>query len=348
MHVRVSVGESREYRALTIGHIAASRPPDRTRRSTVRPFASRDLGLILGALLAAGGVVVGSTMLSNSIPWAPYIPLGLVALGLAGWVVLAAIYASPTAIMLYFGVVMFVTDGVFRLRAPGDNSLDWQSFLKFLLWLGAGVIGFAHMPPIRQLLARPACACWLAYICVALASAIYSPTPAYSFAAALAVFCLFAFAFTLTRHLSEGQILWTMLISLTIFNIGGWIVFYAVPDLGISEGELIADLTFGQRMAGLAGQANNLGSVCSVAVGAAFVLWYTGRAKPMASSHPRRLRFRDASEKRRAYSRVRDGRGDRYGFGLSIGVADDGGRAGGVTRHPCASGLSGFGPHCRG
>ncbi|MGD0429469.1 MAG: O-antigen ligase family protein [Acetobacteraceae bacterium] len=263
-----------------IGQIATSRPPDKTRW---RPFASRDLGLIVGALLLTSGVFIGSIFLSNSFPWAPYIPLGLVALGLAGWVVLAAIYASPTAIMLYLGVVVFVTDGGLRIRAPGDDSLDWQSFLKFFLWLGAGVIGFAHIPPVRQLLARPACAGWLAYLCVALASSIYSPTPAFSFASALGVSCIFAFSFSLTRHLSEGQILWTILVSLTIFNVGGWIVYYTIPALGISEAEGIGDLFLGARMAGLAGQATGLGSVCSVAVGAAFVLWYTGRAKPVTS-----------------------------------------------------------------
>ena len=183
--------------------------------------------------------------------------------------------------MLYLGVLVFVTDGSFRVRAPGDGALDWQDILKFFLWLGAGVIGFAHTPTVRQLLSRPACAGWVAYLCVALASSIYSPTPTFSFASALGVLCIFAFSFSLTRHLFEGQILWTVLVSLTIFNVVGWIVCYTYPALGVSEGEGIGELIVGDRMAGLAGQANNPGAVCSVAVGAAFVLWYTGRAKPI-------------------------------------------------------------------
>jgi O-antigen ligase len=184
--------------------------------------------------------------------------------------------------MLYFGAVAFMTDGQFRIRGAGDIAADWQSVLKFGLWLGAGVIGFAHLPPLSVILRRPACVAWLAYIGLAMASGIYSPIGDYSFGCAVALLCLFAFSFSLSTHLTEGQILWTLLIAITIFNIGGWIVYYAIPDLG---GSLAWTITgeYKSRMSGLAGQATNLGAMCAKGVGAAFVLWYTRRAGPIVS-----------------------------------------------------------------
>ncbi len=241
-------------------------------RGTAAGFRRRDVVLATAALTVAGAVFFGSAAAANALPWAPMVPLGLVAAGLAAWLVLAAMYGSPIAIMLYFAAIAFMTDAQFRVRGAGEISGDWQSALKFLIWLGAGVIGFAHMPPLRVMLARPGSACWLAYIVIAIGSSLYSPVAGYSFGCSVALLCLFAFAYTLTTRLSEAQIMWTLLLSLSVFNVGGWVVFYAVPDLGTSAAWTTSGLLM--RMCGLAGQATNLGAVCATAIGAAFVLWY--------------------------------------------------------------------------
>ena len=243
-------------------------------------FGWRDFVVIAGVLAVAGAVFFGSAAAANVAPWAPLVPLGLLAAGLSTWLVLAAVYGSPAAIMLYFAAIAFMTDAQFRVRGAGDIQADWQSALKFLIWLGAGVIGFAHMPPLRVILNRPGSACWLAYIVIAITSSIYSPVAGYSFGCALALLCLFAFSYSLTTRLSESQILWTLLLSITVFNLGGWFVFYAIPDLGTSAAWTTSGLLM--RMCGLAGQATNLGAICAKAVGAAFVLWYTRRCGVVA------------------------------------------------------------------
>jgi exopolysaccharide production protein ExoQ len=264
-------------------HVLGIRSPNRInpRPPGFSRFRFRSVALALGGLLVAGIVFFGSAVIADKTPFAPFIPIGLLVCGLGGWLVLAAAYGSPMAIMLYFSAVAFMTDSQFRVRGAGDISGDWQSALKFLIWMGAGVIGFAHMPSLPELLKRPGAACWLAYIAVAIASSIYSPVAGYSFGCALALLCLFAFAFSLTTRLTEGQILWTLLLSLTVFNIGGWIIFYAVPDLGVSAAWTTSGMMM--RMCGLAGQATNLGAVCAKAVGAAFVLWYTRRSGPITA-----------------------------------------------------------------
>lgn len=233
----------------------------------------RDRGLVIFFIVVTSGFFLASALLTSAFIWAPLLPIILIAIGIFGWIMLAAIYGSPTAIMIFFSILCFLTDAQFRARGAGEITSDWQSALKFLVWLGAGIIGYMHTPPLRVLLLRPACVCWLAYISMAIASSIYSPVPAYSFGCALALLCLFFFSFSLTGRLTESQILWTMLLALTAFNIGGWIVFYALPDLGTSVAWTNSGILL--RMCGLAGQATNLGAVCAQALGAAFILWYT-------------------------------------------------------------------------
>ena len=243
--------------------------------------SQRDIQLIVIVLVCTALVFLASAFLADTIPWAPFIPLGIIATGLGAWLVLAAALGSPVAIMVYFSALAFMTNAQFRVRGAGEMSGDWQSALKFLIWIGAGVVGYLHMPPLRVLLARPGCACLLAYICMALASSIYSPVPGYSFGCALALLCLFAFSFSLTTRITESQLLWTLLITLTIFNIGGWFVFFAIPDLGTSAAWTTSGMMM--RMCGLAGQATNLGAVCAKAIGAAFILWYTHRCGTLAA-----------------------------------------------------------------
>ena len=243
--------------------------------------AWRNLRLIVPVLLASCACVMASVMLSSTLFWAPLIPLGLVGAGLAAWLVLAAACGSPAAIMLYGAVLVFLTNAQFRVRGAGDIQGDWQSALKFLVWMGAGVIGATHLPSWRCLVSRPGSALWLAYIMVALVSSLYSPAAGYSFGCALALLCLFAFSFALTEGLSQSQLLWTLAIAITVFNIGGWLVFFADPDLGVSAAWTTSGLKM--RMCGLAGQATNLGAVCAVGVGAVFVLWYEARCSARAA-----------------------------------------------------------------
>lgn len=249
------------------------------RLAASRPW--RDTRVIVPVLLVAAALFAGSVLMADTVPWAPLIPLGLVAAGLAGWLVLAAACGSPVAIMMYFAALVFLINAQFRVREAGDISGDWQSALKFLIWIGAGVIGAPHLPSARALLRRPGSALWLAYIAIALISSLYSPAAGYSFGCALALLCLFAFAFALVTRLSPSQMLWTVGITLTLFNVAGWVIFFADPELGVSAAFTNSGIMM--RMCGLAGQATNLGAICALGVGVIFVLWYEKRCGTTAA-----------------------------------------------------------------
>ncbi len=243
-------------------------------RSIALPFQRQFLWpALLLALFAA--ISAASVLYSKEATWALLVPLIVIGAIAALWIIGLAVAGSTGAIIAYLALVCFITDGQFRARGAGEITTDWQSALKFGLWAGAGVIGFAHLPRLRTLLSRPGPACWLAYITIAMVSSSYAPTPAYSFGCAFSLLCFFAFAFTLTTKLTEKQVLWTLTSTLAVFLLIGWVVYYEVPSLGVTQFSTYIN-TVVMRMCGIAGQANNLGTVCATYIGAVYLLWAGG------------------------------------------------------------------------
>jgi O-antigen ligase len=234
-------------------------------------------GFLVVAVGAFALLCVGAGLLLDNVVWTAAAPVGLAVLLAAAWLVTRAMSGSKHAIMLYLALIVFLTDGQFRARGAGEIGADWQNMMKFALWAGAGAIGFAHMPPIKQLLSRLEPACCLAFVVAAIVSTLYSATPGYTFGCALALLCFFAFAYALVTRLTETEILWTIVGALAVFLLIGWVVYYEDPALGTSQFWVndIIEL----RMCGIAGQANNLAAACAKFLGALFLLWWSRRIK---------------------------------------------------------------------
>ncbi|MDT7953588.1 MAG: O-antigen ligase family protein [Acetobacteraceae bacterium] len=245
--------------------------------SRLRSSTTRETILIAAAVAAFAALLVASIGYAADTPMIAFVPLGLLGGVLACWIIAAAYAGSPAAIMAYFAAFTFITDAQFRVRGAGDIDADWQSLLKFGLWIGAGAIGAGHLPPLGRMLSRPGPALWLAYIGIALLSSLYSPVPGYSFGCAFTLLCFIAFAYALITRLSESQIFWTFVLTLTVFNAISWVVFYVDPELGTSAAWTTGGMMY--RMCGIAGQATNLGEVCAKYIGAAFLLWWAGRCR---------------------------------------------------------------------
>lgn len=229
------------------------------------------------ALVVFATISVMSIIFSAAAPWVILLPLVAIGLVVAGWIIMRAVDGSTTAIITYLVLVLFITDAQFRARGAGAIDTDWQSLLKFGLWLGAGVIGFAHMPPIRTLLRNVGSACWLGYIVIAIISSAYALTPTYSFGGAFSLLCFFVFALALINKISESQFLWTVVLTLAAFLAVGWVVYFVNPAFGTSTFATYDGVDL--RLCGIAGQANNMGSVCAKYLGAIFLLWVRGRGR---------------------------------------------------------------------
>ena len=252
--------------------------PPRTWTSTQR--LRPELGYIPAISIAVLAFAIISALaieFSNQASWVIFTPLIVIGAVVGLWVVGRAVSGSPTAIISYLVLIVFITDAQFRARGAGEIETDWQSALKFALWVGAGVIGIANAPPLRSWIGRLGPLCWLTYATIAMISASYAPTPAYAFGCAFALLCFLPFAVTLVTKLSEGQFLWTMTITLAVFLAAGWVVYYVNPQLGTSEFWTYNGIEL--RMCGIAGQANNLGAICAKYLGAIFLLWLGGRCR---------------------------------------------------------------------
>ncbi len=243
---------------------------------------TREKMVIAAALAAFAGIGGTSLLYAVDAGWMVFVPLGLLAALVGAGVMAAAFAGSRAAILTYFVVIAFVTDAQFRARGAGEIDADWQSLLKFGLWIGAGLIGVAHLPPVGRMLSHPGSLLWLLYILISMVSAIYSPVPTYSLGCALALLCFYAFAHTLVRTLSQTAILWAFVYTITVFNLASWVVFYAYPELGTSLAWTLDGVFY--RMCGLAGQATNLGGMCAKYLGALFLLWWAGRCRLVTAS----------------------------------------------------------------
>jgi exopolysaccharide production protein ExoQ len=251
-------------------------PANRRWMSQIEPRQFRWL-LISLAIMAYASFSALSIIFSGEAEWVVFLPLGLIAAIMGAWLIWRAAAGSQMAIMVYLSLVVFITDAEFRIRGAGETNADWQSILKFGLWVGAGIIGFSNLPRLQCLLTRLGPFLWLAFLAVAVASSAYAPTPAYSFGCAFSLVCFFAFAFAVVELLSEGQILWTIALTFAVFLMAGWAIYYVDPALGISEFPTYSGIEL--RMCGLAGQANDLGSICAKYLGAVFLLWSTNRCR---------------------------------------------------------------------
>jgi exopolysaccharide production protein ExoQ len=242
------------------------------------PPDARHLPIVATAILSFATISAVAIQLSDQASWVIFTPLIAIGLIVGLWIVARAVSGSSSAIITYLVLVVFISDAQFRARGAGEIGTDWQSLLKFALWIGAGVIGLANAPPLRNWVGRFGPACWLAYAVMAMISSTYAPAPVYSFGCAFALLCLLPFALALITKLSESQFLWTVTITLAVFLAIGWVVFYENPRLGTSEFWTYRGMEL--RMCGIAGQANNLGSICAKYLGAIFLLWYAGRCRP--------------------------------------------------------------------
>jgi len=237
--------------------------------SSLRLRRARLIGV---ALPCAAAIVLVSVQASIAAPSLFALPLAIGLLIPAAYVFFLACAGEVWAMGAFLFVFAFVTDGAFRIRDPGDIGLDWQNGMKFLLWGGAFLIGVCQWSRIRPLLTRGPLLWATIYVCYALLSSLYSAAPFYSFTTAFGLLAMLLFGVALATRLTPRQMLLTFAVSLWIFTLLGWVVYYEIPALGRSP-FITAENTLIERICGLAGQANALGCILAVLLTTVFLLW---------------------------------------------------------------------------
>ncbi len=236
---------------------------------------AREAGLAGLVIVACAAMLLVALYASRDMAALAVLPLAVALCIVAGIVMLFACAGSVPAMMMFLFVLVFVNDALFRVREPGDLGLDWQNAMKFALWAGAGLIGLSQLGVSRRLFLRPTVGLILAYLGIAIVSSIYSAAPTYSFSTAFGALGMLLLAGALAANLTEKQLLLTFALSLCLFVLVGWVVYFALPQLGRSL-FITADGSLIERMCGLAGQANALGCSLAVLLALVFLLWYRG------------------------------------------------------------------------
>ena len=247
------------------------RPPQLTARAR-----EAGLAVLVAAILAASLALTLAA--AQNTPALMVLPLALTVCVAAGLVLLYACMGSKPAIMAFLFVLVFVNDALFRVREPGDLGLDWQNAMKFALWAGAAAIGVARLGQSWRLFLQPRLLLILIYLGIGLLSSLYSASPSYSFGTVFGMFGMLLLGAAVAVTLSEKQFLLTFALSLTVFVLAGWVVYFAIPALGRSP-FITADGSLVERICGLAGQANAFGCSLATLLAVLFLLWYRGHCR---------------------------------------------------------------------
>ncbi|VAX22192.1 hypothetical protein MNBD_NITROSPINAE02-1487 [hydrothermal vent metagenome] len=178
----------------------------------------------------------------------------------------------PKAIMIYLAIIVFFIDSSFRMRAEhGGVSLDWQSALKLIIFMGSFAIGAAHAKIYLKRIKSAAAFWMLLFILWSICSSIYSPIPQYTFGAAISFLGLFLFALVVTQRLNNRQILYTIAWSMGALILISWIAY--MLDLEIAHKYNYSSSGQVKRFSGFGGSPNSMGRFASLFILTLFLIY---------------------------------------------------------------------------
>lgn len=223
--------------------------------------------ILLAVCIGCAASFIFETIIEQYGIWSIFIAILGVLGGIFGICLFySALIGRIWALTTFLALNLFLIDSNFRTRELDDVSMDWQTLMKFAVWFGSCMIGLVHLKRSGKLLFQSfASLAVMMYGVLALASTIYSVSPMYTFGAAFGFVSLTLFSASIVHLLNSKQIILTITVSFLAFLLFSWIAFWFIPDLGRTP--FWTPNGFIDRMNGIAGQPNNLGRLCSLAIG---------------------------------------------------------------------------------
>jgi O-antigen ligase len=216
-------------------------------------LAASGLAIFLGLLVPILGFNSGWSVLII------FLVLSL-AIGLLIIIYFAA-RARIWALMLFLAISVFLIDATFRRRELTDQGLDAQTFLKLLIWSAALLIAFVSTRKFTASIFQGDIKWLTMFSLLGLGSTIYSMTPAYTFGAGVAAISYCALAVCVAEHMTKRQILYSLLVGMSILLILSLAIFFAMGwGMAAAEGGTAI------RLAGITGSPNGLGRTASLAL----------------------------------------------------------------------------------
>ena len=184
--------------------------------------------------------------------------------------------------MVAAGLVIFAATTVFRIRDYTDKSIDLQVLFKMM-----GVALSLMVPTIalvsrRLTLSTPVLLAWLAMLISLVLSSAQAINFGLSLMNSVAMLGCFLFCVWMTERLGEDRVA-SVLVSLVGFiAICSLVVYFVYPELGRMRAWLGSEFGENNRIQGIAGTPNGLGSMTAMSL--IFTLLYFGRVEKKVRS----------------------------------------------------------------
>lgn len=176
--------------------------------------------------------------------------------------------------LYYLFLMIFLMDASFRTNDLNTLSIDWQSGLKMLLWLGAFIVSLSRIRSISREIFSQKFIFLTVYIIWAIVSTVYSVTPVYTFGASIGLLGAFLFSVLICRENSKKDILNTLAFGLGSFLITSWLYYLMSPEkASVSYWSINGYIT---RLTGISGQPNVLGREAALFICTIYLLGYLG------------------------------------------------------------------------
>lgn len=177
-------------------------------------------------------------------------------------------------------LVLFVSTTSFRVRDYADKSLDLQTGFKLagiavtlLLPLSAILAGRLRMST-GLLLA------WLAFLLSLVACSVNSPQISVSMTDSLAFLGCFLFCIWMAERFGETNTVSLLIVTVGLISVMSLVTYYVSPDLGRMHAWLGSEFGTNNRIKGIVGSPNGLGSMTSIAL--IFTILYYNAMGPTA------------------------------------------------------------------
>ncbi|MQB40610.1 O-antigen ligase family protein [Rhizobium sp. ICMP 5592] len=230
-------------------------------------------GLVLAIPLAIGFTWLGLCFTTPQNPAAALVPFGVI--GAAGFalVLIAAALGRRWAVASLLVFVIFGLSLSLRQRASGETGLDWQNGLKLAVWMLIPLVCLANVRRLLPHVREPTIVLGALYGLLAIASGVWSLTPAYTVANALGFVAYLMLACLCVSVLGLQATLRLATFTLLAFVVLGLVAAIVLPDAAwLPPSAFEADF----RLRGLSGHPNVLGEQAAVLVTFAIICYRRG------------------------------------------------------------------------
>ncbi|MDF8335011.1 O-antigen ligase family protein [Novosphingobium cyanobacteriorum] len=162
--------------------------------------------------------------------------------------------------------MIFAATTIFRIRDYTDKSIDFQVMFKMMCVGLSLVVPLVALVSRRMSLADPILGAWLLTLLSLVMSATQADNPVLSLMNSVPMLGCFLFCVWMTQRLGEDVV-----VNLLILLVGGiavisLVVYFAYPELGRMHAWLGSEFGENNRIQGIAGTPNGLGSMTSMAL----------------------------------------------------------------------------------